>query len=120
MFGKITRLLTAALLIAFFITGCGQAAGRAAKSTTPGGNGAGLNIVTSFYPVYIATINVTRDIPGVTVKNMTKPQTGCLHDYSLRPEDLKTLEKADVFVINGAGMEAFLDDVISKITLISI
>lgn len=114
MYGKIIRLLTAAFLISFFITGCGQAAGRAAESTTTGGNIAGLNIVTSFYPVYIATINVTRGIPGVVVKNMTKPQTGCLHDYSLRPEDLKILEKADAFVINGAGMEAFLDDVIKQ------
>ena len=114
MYRKIIRLLTAAFLISFLITGCGRAAGRTAESTTPGGKSAGLNIVTSFYPVYIATINVTRDVPGVTVKNMTKPQTGCLHDYSLKPEDLKILEKADVFVINGAGMEAFLDDVIRQ------
>ena len=40
---------------------------------------------------------------------MTKPQTGCLHDYQLTTEDMKTLEKADVFVVNGAGMESFLE-----------
>lgn len=73
-----------------------------------------LNVVTSFYPVYIAAINVTRDVTSVTVKNMTEPQTGCLHDYALKPDDLKTLEKADVFIINGAGMESFLDDVIKQ------
>ncbi|PKM78221.1 MAG: zinc ABC transporter substrate-binding protein [Firmicutes bacterium HGW-Firmicutes-15] len=73
-----------------------------------------ITIVTSFYPIYISTINVTRDIPGVQVVNMTKPQTGCLHDYQLTPDDLKTLEKADVFVISGAGMEAFLDKVIKQ------
>ena len=26
---------------------------------------------------------------------MTKPQTGCLHDYQLTPEDMKKLEKAN-------------------------
>ena len=41
--------------------------------------------------------------------NMTKPQTGCLHDYQLTTEDMKTLESADVFVVNGAGMESFLE-----------
>ena len=45
---------------------------------------------------------------------MTAPQTGCLHDYSLSTKDLKTLSSADIFVINGAGMESFLDDVIDE------
>jgi zinc transport system substrate-binding protein len=62
----------------------------------------------------VAVINVTDDVPGVTVTNMTEPQTGCLHDYSLKPSDLKLLEKADVFIINGAGMESFLEDVLSQ------
>ena len=71
-------------------------------------------IVTSFYPMYIATINITKGFDGVEVKNMTKPQTGCLHDYQLTPADLKTLEKADAFVVNGAGMESFLDKVVKQ------
>lgn len=45
---------------------------------------------------------------------MTKPQTGCLHDYQLTTEDMKTLEKADAFIVNGAGMESFLDKVIKQ------
>ncbi|MFH0702986.1 MAG: metal ABC transporter substrate-binding protein [bacterium] len=71
-------------------------------------------IVTSFYPIYISTINITKDIPDINVINMTKPQTGCLHDYSITPDDLKTLEKAEVFVINDAGMESFMDKVIKQ------
>ncbi len=71
-------------------------------------------IVTSFYPMYVATINITKGIDGVEVKNMTKPQTGCLHDYQLTPADLKTLEKANAFIVNGAGMEAFLDKVVKQ------
>lgn len=74
-----------------------------------------LIIVTSFYPIYVFTVNIARDIPGVKVINMTEPQTGCLHDYQLVPADMKTLEKADIFVINGAGMESFLDKVTSQL-----
>lgn len=66
-------------------------------------------IVTSFYPMYIDVINITKDVEGVKVINMTKPQIGCLHDYQLTTEDMKTLEQADVFVANGAGMESFID-----------
>ena len=73
-----------------------------------------LTIVTSFYPMYISTLNIVKDIPDVEVINMTAPQTGCLHDYSLSTKDLKTLSSADIFVINGAGMESFLDDVIDE------
>ena len=70
-----------------------------------------LKIVTSFYPMYLATMNVTRGVEGVEVVNLTPPQTGCLHDYQLTPEDMKLLETADIFVINGLGMESFHDKV---------
>jgi zinc transport system substrate-binding protein len=73
-----------------------------------------VRIVTSFYPMYVATLNVTKDIPGVTVTNLTPPMTGCLHDYQMTTADLITLSKADVIVVNGAGMEGFLDEVIRQ------
>ena len=73
-----------------------------------------IKIVTSFYPIYIETLNVTKGIDGVVVENMTKPQTGCLHDYQMTPADMKKLENADVFIANGAGMESFLQDVIDN------
>ncbi len=46
---------------------------------------------------------------------MTPQATGCLHDYQLIPDDLKTLSEAQVFIINGAGMEAFMDKVVSQL-----
>ena len=86
-------------LLLFVITGCG---GQAEKDKP-------LRIVTSFYPMYIDAVNITKGIDGVEVINMTKPQTGCLHDYQLTTEDMKTLSSADIFIVNGAGMEGFLD-----------
>ena len=72
-----------------------------------------LKIVTSFYPIYLETINIAGNVEGVEVVNLTPPQTGCLHDYQLTTEDMKTLETADIFVVNGLGMESFMDKVIS-------
>lgn len=76
---------------------------------------AGLRIVTSFYPIYLATLNVAGDVPDVEVINMTRPLTGCLHDYQMTPGDRVTLEKADILVVNGAGMETFLDKAIQQV-----
>jgi zinc transport system substrate-binding protein len=73
-----------------------------------------LRITTSFYPMYIATLNVTKGIPGIEVRNLTKPITGCLHDYSVTTDDMKQLAGTEIFVVNGAGMEAFLDKVIRQ------
>lgn len=67
------------------------------------------NIVTSFYPMYIATSNIVDGIDGVTLENMTDVKVGCLHDYQLTTKDMNKLEKADAFIINGGGMESFLD-----------
>lgn len=72
------------------------------------------NIVTSFYPMYIATLNITDGIDDISVKNLTSHMGGCIHDYVLNTTELVTLAKADALVINGAGMEGFMDKVISN------
>ena len=72
------------------------------------------NIVTSFYPIYVATLNVTDGVQDVLVTNLTNNQGGCIHDYVLTTTELVTLAKADVLVINGANMEGFMDKVISN------
>jgi zinc transport system substrate-binding protein len=71
-------------------------------------------ILTSFYPMYIITLNIADNVPGVKVINMTKPQTGCLHDYQLTPQDMKTLGSASVFIANGGGMESFIEKVLKE------
>lgn len=73
-----------------------------------------ITIVTSFYPIYIMALNITADTSGIELVNLTKPQTGCLHDYQLTPSDMKILQKTDIFIVNGAGTESFLDKVIKQ------
>lgn len=73
-----------------------------------------LKIITSFYPIYIIAENITEGASNVELENMADVNVGCLHDYTLTTEDMKKVEKADVFVINGLGMENFIDKVINS------
>lgn len=71
-----------------------------------------MTIVTSFYPMYIVALNLTDGMDNVEVVNLTENAGGCLHDYQLTTNDMKTLEHADIFITNGGGMESFTEDVI--------
>ncbi len=97
---KAMKLMLCALLCAALF-GCAHADEPAEKT-----------IVTSFYPMYVFTQNVAKDVPGVRVVNMAGESTGCLHDYQLKTRDMVTLEEASALVINGGGMEQFMDKVI--------
>jgi len=111
-----TQGLTAVIIsLLILLSACGENAGSESDAAGTGIKAENTNIVTSFYPMYIFTSNIAKDIPGVKVTNMTEPQTGCLHDYQLNPADMKTLENADILVINGAGMESFMNKVINRL-----
>jgi len=71
-------------------------------------------LVTSFYPMYILAQNLTTRAESVEVVNLTENQTGCLHDYQLTTKDMKLLTRADAFLTNGAGMELFMEKVLSQ------
>ena len=68
-------------------------------------------VVTSFFPIYVFALNLTQGVDGLEVSCLTPPTAGCLHDYQLQNSDMKALSKADVFLINGAGMESYLGNV---------
>jgi zinc transport system substrate-binding protein len=110
----IIKLLPIWIISIMILTACGQNGNMNRQSVNAIESGKGMTIVTSFYPMYIFAENIVKGITGVTLENMTQPQQGCLHDYSLTPKDLKTLEKAQVFIINGAGIESFMDKVIQQ------
>lgn len=89
------KKLLASLLIVMLLPACAMAQ----------------TIVTSFYPIFVLTLNLTNGIDGLEVRNMAAPGTGCLHDYQLQTGDMKKLAAADAFLINGAGMESYLSNV---------
>lgn len=71
-----------------------------------------IEIVTSFYPMYVIAENITEGANNIELVNMADVNVGCLHDYTLTTSDMKKIESADIFVINGLEMESFLDKVI--------
>ncbi len=87
------KRLFALLCVLLAITGC------AAQAET---------VVASFYPVWVIARNLAEGIDGLEVENLAEPVTGCLHDYTLQSSDMVALSRADLLLINGAGMEPFL------------
>lgn len=81
------------------------------QAPTSSQNDKKVKIVTSFYPVYIMTLNLTQGISGIELENMAPAAAGCLHDYQLTPQNLITLKQADIIIVNGGGMETFMDKV---------
>lgn len=97
-------LLGMILLVMLIFSGCSKEIVDTSK----------LNIVTSFYPMYLATANIVDGVEDVELRNLTATTTGCLHDYQLTTANMVTLSTADIFVINGGGMETFLEKVIDN------
>ena len=68
-------------------------------------------MVASFYPVWLIALNLTDGIEEIDVRLLAPADTGCLHDYQLQTSDMRSLSSADLLLVNGAGMEAFLSSV---------
>lgn len=71
-------------------------------------------VVASLYPVYIAALNVTDGVEGIRLECLTQPTSGCAHDHQLTTKDMRQLERADLFLLNGAGMESYLSSVLER------
>lgn len=77
-------------------------------------------ILTSFYPIYIITLNITNGATNIEVENMAEQLNGCIHDYTLTTSDLRKFENCDVFIENGAGLESFTKEITDKYSNIQI
>ena len=94
------RLAALACALALALTGCG---GPPAEDGT-------LHVLATTYPAYLFTTAVTEGAEGVEVDLLVNQPTSCLHDYTLTVTDMKAVQRADVIVMNGAGLEDFLAD----------
>ncbi len=72
------------------------------------------HILCTTYPVYLFTTAVTQGVEGIEVELLVNQQTACLHDYTLTVEDMRAIERADVIVMNGAGLEDFMSDALAQ------
>lgn len=100
---RLSALVCACTLSLSLLTGCGtQPADTAASDGR-------LRVLTSFYPMYDFACKIGGDC--IDVINMVPSGTEP-HDWEPSTNDLKNLEKADVFIYNGADMEPWADDLL--------
>lgn len=92
---KFKALLCALCLLAVFLPGCKKEQSCQVVATT--------------LPVYQFTEAICKGT-GITVTQLITQQVSCLHDYSLNVAQARTLEKAEVVVISGGGLEEFMED----------
>lgn len=108
--------ILAVMLFAAMLTSCSPA------STVPDSSDARQQtvITATFYPIYIYLANLTQGIDGIAIECLTPPSGGCLHDYQLTTSDMKLLDKTDILVANGAGMEGFLQDITPQFPFVQV
>lgn len=64
-------------------------------------------------PVYQFT-SMLCEGTGLTVTRLVTESVSCLHDYSLNVSQVKAAESAELVILSGAGLEDFMEDVLSK------
>lgn len=101
------KLLAAACVLGLLLSACSSPA-----APQPSDDGK-LHVLATTYPVYLFTTAVTEGIGDVEVSLLVNQQTSCLHDYTLTVNDMKAVERADVIVMNGAGLEDFMIDALA-------
>ncbi|KOY16672.1 metal ABC transporter substrate-binding protein [Paenibacillus xylanivorans] len=106
--------------LTLIVAGCGQKQAASDSSTNPANTPAPakteeakLNVEVSFYPMYEFTKNVAGDLANV---HTLVPAGMEPHDWEPTPQDIASIEKADVLVYNGAGMESWIDQVTDSLT----
>lgn len=95
---KITSLILTVCLLALCFTGCGSAVEKT-------------DIAATTLPVYQFT-SMLCEGTGLTVTRLVTESVSCLHDYSLNVRQVKAAEAANLIVINGAGLEEFMEDIL--------
>lgn len=103
---KYTRLIAVILTICLILGGCG--------STTPEAQGE--TILASTYPMYFLCSRLTEGMEGITVEALISEEVSCIHDYTITTTQMKLIEQADLVVLSGAGLEHFMESVLSSVS----
>lgn len=95
-----------ALILSFsMLTACGNKIAKE-KSTDK------IEVITSFNAIYDIVSKIGGD--RVEIKNIVPKGTEA-HDFEPKPKDMVDLNKADVFIYNGLGMEGWVDNTLKSI-----
>lgn len=69
-----------------------------------------LRVAATTWPVYCFASAVAEGVEGVEIIPVVNQSMSCLHDYTLTVTDMKALDRADLILENGVGLEEFMSD----------
>ena len=92
-------LLAASMLLSV-LSGC-------RNSTAETDSGDTLLLATT-QPMYELTEQIIAGAAGITVQPLIQDQVSCLHDYTITTDQMKKIERADLVILSGAGLEDFM------------
>lgn len=102
---KLSRLFLAAALILSMASGCGS--GEAPKQ--------GDTVLATTYPMYYLTSRLLERTEGISAELMISDSVSCLHDYTLTTAQMRKIDRADLIVMNGGGLEDFMTSALSGV-----
>lgn len=106
---KRVKLLPILFAIILFITSCTNS-NKGQEIENKGEDR--IKIVTSIYPIYDFTKKIVGD--KADVQNLL-PMSTDAHGWEPTPKDILMIEDADIFIYSGAGMESWVNDILSSI-----
>ena len=103
---KYIRLIALFSLLAALLTGCGT--GETAQTQ-------GDTIIATTYPMYYLTQRLTEGVDGVQADVLVQESVSCIHDYTLTTTQMRKLEQAAMIVMNGSGLEHFMESALESV-----
>ncbi len=101
---KIKSLLLIPAMLLLLFSGC--------SADAPQGG-----VAATTLPVYQFT-SLLCEGTGIPVTRLVTENVSCLHDYSLKTAQVKAVERADLVVISGGGLEDFMQDLLANRSLV--
>ena len=97
--------LLAAFTLLSVLSGCGNS-----NAETAGGD---TLLLATTQPVYELTEQIIAGAEDITVQALIQDQVSCLHDYTITTDQMKKIERADLVILSGAGLEDFMSSSLS-------
>lgn len=107
---KISALLLAALLMLAGLTACSGGQSNDAAE----GNGSGISVVTTIFPVYDWTRNVAGPDNGDIDIDMLVDSGVDLHSFQPTAEDMMKISECDVFIYVGGESDEWVEDALGE------
>ena len=92
-------LLAASMLLSV-LSGCGNSTAETDSVDTL--------LLATTQPMYELTEQIIAGAAGITVQPLIQDQVSCLHDYTITTDQMKKIERADLVILSGAGLEDFM------------